>query len=897
LTASYLYFFLLCCFFSSPLCVLLVLFCRCCYPLPCFLFSLSSFFFIIRGAMSVVPGSRVFLASWLEKKMEWRFVYERRYFTLDGTRLSYRLEEHGTEKRFGTITSFEPWRETGKVESSKGYCFTVWLLEGGSWYLRAATREIYDSWFRAILTVLVPSTNPSAAPSETGGTGGGGGAQHSRVPSSVTESHAIPSGAVPTHPHDTEGIGYSQTPAWRTAQVEVASTSGDMSSLTAAALAVATARVNGGGGRNTPVSAPDAVLLSSMVEKEKAWRGQWRPRYMELREGRLLIIRSSATSTSERQRYVIESVDPSPQTTHATWMLISTSTGDRFWVRFGSVEERQRWLTVCSQLLQTECSWHWRPLAEDDAGRAWRLRQATSGCYDNLHVHYHCATIVPSFRDELWCPSLFIFGGSDRWCKSLFNPQARAFLPHADSVYTNGRLAALELAGPHLVCPLQPAPFKEAPHALVRPLPRYGATLTCLPVVGPATLPGKCREDGVGSSSGAQPTTAASLLGARVVLLGGLTGGGYQTPSTELWNVWRSKSACMPGVELRWGRQDLPSYELPTLAFHDAVYVPWGPNAPSFHDSTSASWTQPHDGFLLVTGGLDVEYRCRSECYAVVWNYDSDSNSSASADAEERAYNARPTAYAFGQLPGPRAFHRMAVLEDGTVVLVGGRGIENAPVKPSVLTLAPQVWKHAARSWRWAPPPPHRREKHTDPAESNATAPVEPTSQRSEKWCSISSEEDTDVPASQWLRAHFDNTPLPNGSGAAAADSSTAKQWVKSLPSGMGDVAVAATGRGGRVVVMGQVTQPRQDVKLYLLDFEPMTARAKGVCAGEQFPPGTRRVRCHEVLLFVGAVPNRLVGITVHVFNGYLYVIGGCTVDKSKTDSHELCGPLRILLE
>ncbi|KPI90369.1 hypothetical protein ABL78_0445 [Leptomonas seymouri] len=872
------------------------------------------------SAAMAAPGTRVFLSSWLDKKMEWRFVYEHRYFILDGTRLSYRLEEHSAEKRSGTITSFEPCRESSGDASSNGYCFTVWLLEGGSWYLRAATKDIYDSWSRAIMTVLVPSTTPSAAPSENGD------GQHSRVTSSIPEGSLLTASGPSAHHLGNEGIGLtpaagrSQTPA-RKMDAERHDTSNGStpardngvndsectSSLTATtAAAVATSSHNA----DPLVSAQDAVLLSSMVEKEKAWRGQWKPRYMELREGRLLIIRSSAASTSERQRYVLEAVDPSPLNAQATWMLISTSTGVRFWVRFGSVEERQRWLTVCGRLLLTECSWHWMPLAEDDAGRSWRLRQATSGSYDGLHMHYHCATMVPSFRSEVWCPSLFVFGGCDRWCKSLFNPQARAFLPHADSAHTNGRLAALELAGPHLVSPLQPAPFKEAPHALVRPLPRYGATLTCLPVVAPrpgdltinkkTEMGGDVERTSAAAEDGPAPAHETELLGARVVLLGGLIGGGYQPPTTELWNLWRSKAACVPGVELRWGRQDLPSYELPNLAFHDAVYVPWGPHAPSQDLLTAA---QPHDGFLLVTGGLDVEYRSRAECYAVVWNYaTSNSASATSMDAEERAYTALPAAYAFGQLPEPRAFHRMAVLEEGTVVLVGGRSVENAPATQSVLTLAPEVWQRAAKLWCPHPLCP------TDPTEQNSRVPVESAPHQSENWCSISSDDDhaphkapniedddADAPASPWRRAHFDITPLPNNGSTASP--STAQQLVKELPKEMGDVAVAATGSGRRVVVMGQVTQPRQDVKLYLLDFEPLYCGPSKISAGEQFAPGTRRVRCHEVVLFVGAVPNRVVGITLHIFNGYLYVMGGCTVDKSKADAYDLCGPLRILLE
>ncbi|KAK7194267.1 hypothetical protein NESM_000341700 [Novymonas esmeraldas] len=864
--------------------------------------------------MTATPAPRVFLASWLDKKMEWRFVYEHRYFILDGTRLSYRLEEHGAEKRFGTIISFDPWRETAKDDTSKGFRFTVWLLEGGAWTLRAATREIYDSWLHALLTVLVSSNLPSAAPSESGG-GAGGGMISSRDNSSTSDAGgATPSAHLESdgmttwarksaaaaatggaeREDETEGAGHRRGRAAEASrEAATTHTSSDGSPLTVAAIAAA---VHAG----TTVSVSDAVLLSSMVEKETAWRGRWKPRYMELREGRHLVIRSSATSKSERQRYVVEAVDPSPLSSQPSWLLFTTSNGDRFWVRYGSAEESQRWYSVCRRLLHSECSWHWLPLAEDDAGRSLRLRQATSGDYTDLHLHYHAAAIVPSFQDATWCSSLFIVGGALRWCKQMFNPQARAFLPHPDPAQTTNRLCTLELGGPHVLQSCQPAPFQEGPHALVRPLPRYGASLTCVPVEVPLPVPARS-VSGTSSSSPSPPPPphphATTTIAARVVLFGGLSGGGYQPPTTELWSVWRSPAACAPGTTMQWNRQDLPPYELPQLAFHDAVHVPW--RCAGVDAGANGS------GFLLVTGGLDVEFRCRAECYAVVWN-DADSGAAEEppqpSDAirdgdttrmEEKAFLAAPAAFAFGQLPEPRAFHRMAVVQDGTVVLVGGRGIENAAVAQPVLTLAPEAWRRAAKSWR-------RAETVGDGAASAATHSDAPAAPPRETWCSVSTsdEDDADMPASPWRAAHFDS---------AATCPSTALRPVGALPAEMGDVAVAATGRGNRVVVLGQVSQPSQEVKLFLLDLEEAAASAssngrgrresRGISAGQQFPPGTRRVRCHEVVLFVGAVPNRVVGVSLHVYNDYLYVIGGCGADTTKSVPHELCGPLRILLE
>ncbi|CBZ28837.1 conserved hypothetical protein [Leishmania mexicana MHOM/GT/2001/U1103] len=843
--------------------------------------------------MTATPAPRVFLASWLEKKMEWRFIYEHRYFILDGTRLSYRLEEHGAEKKFGTIISFDPWRESVKDDTSKGYCFTVWLLEGGSWELRAATREIYDSWLHAFLTVLVPSDSTSGAQSE------GGGVASSRDTSVTADAGATP--GRPSSGHlESESLGCFRKTGERgdaingasSTQTESADTSrktadaspsAEDATLTAESIAAA---VNT---RNT-VCVSNVVLLSSMVEKETAWRGSWKARYMELLEGRHLVIRSSATSKTERQHYVIEAVDPSPLVGQEVWLLFTTSNGDRFWVRYGSVEECQRWYTVCRRLLHAECSWHWLPLAENVAGRSLRLRQATSGDYSDLQLHYHSATVVPSFQKGTWCPLLYIFGGSDRWCNQLFNPQARAFLPHAESTHTTNQLCTLELTGPHVMQLWKPAPYEEGPHALVRPLSRYGATLTCIPVEAP---PSSERND-----------WPQQTIGAHVVLFGGLSGGGYQPPATELWSVWRSPAACAEDVEMQWNRHDLPPYELPMLAFHDAVCIPW--RCAAVKDSADPhKRLHPDGGFLLVTGGLDVEYRCRAECYAVVWNdaglteaaEQLHSTESTTEDRlEERARLTKPAAFAFGQLPEPRAFHRMAVIEDGTVVLVGGRGVENAAMSHPVLTLAPEVWRRASKAWRDV------ATAATAPPESNSNG-AEP---RSENQCQRTSGEDeanagaaddADASSSQWLAAVFDCSTMPM--------SSTTLRAVTELPNEMGDVAVAATEHGNRVVVMGQVSQPRQDVKLYLLDLEPVVAPtssgrrrgSRGISAGQQLPAGTRRARCQEVVLFVGAVPNRVVGITLHVYNDYLFVIGGCMADKSKSEPYKLCGPLRILLE
>ncbi|KAG5497922.1 hypothetical protein GH5_02716 [Leishmania sp. Ghana 2012 LV757] len=853
--------------------------------------------------MAATPASRVFLASWLEKKMEWRFVYEQRYFILDGTRLSYRLEEHGAERKFGTIISFDPWHESSKDDPSKGYHFTVWLLEGGSWALRAATREIYDSWLHALLTVLVSSTSTSAAPSESGG------APSSRDTSITADVAATTGGASPVYRESeglswvrktggagerdgtTNGAGTMLTESAEVSQMAAGTNSAaEGVALTAAAIAAAT-------NKGKTVSASNVVLLSSIVEKETAWRGRWKSRYMELHEGRHLVIRSSATSKTERQHYVVEAVDPSPLVSQAVWLLFTTSNGDRFWVRYGSAVESERWYSVCRRLLHAECSWHWLPLAENDAGRSLRLRQATSGHYSDLRLHYHSAAVVPSFREETRCPSLYVFGGSDRWCKHTFNPQARAFLPHAESKHTTNQLCAMELTGPHVMRLWHPAPYQEGPHALVRPISRYGATLTCVPVEAPP--------------SSATSTSSSQAIGARVVLFGGLLAGGYQPPTTELWSVWCSPSVCAQGVEMQWNRHDLPPYELPTLAFHDAVCVPWRSAAAPAPAAQQCGYPEMQGhvggGFLLVTGGLDVEYRCRAECYVVVWNeahraIAGDQLSSIGATPEddlERAQLAKPVAFAFGQLPEPRAFHRMAVIEDGTVVLVGGRGVENAAVSQPVLTLAPEVWRCASKAWRGVG---GDATDFTPPPASNVSGAGLSNENRwpltiDEDAADAGAADDADAPSSQWLAPLFD--------GSTTATLSTALRAVTGLPNEMGDVAVAATGRGNRVVVMGQVSQPHQEVKFYLLDFEAVAAptstgrhrRLGSVSAGQQLPAGTRRVRCQEVVLFVGAVPNRVVGITLHVYNDYLFVVGGCTADKSKSEPYELCGPLRILLE
>lgn len=727
--------------------------------------------------------------------MDWRGVYEHRYFVLDGCRLSYRLEEFGSEKKSGTVTSIDPWKGSDSNDASKGFCFSVWLLEGGSWTLRAETREIYEGWLKVLVNMPMKKS-PKISQNKTvdvGETAAGNGVGGSTPPPNAPLADRI------AHDVDTETV----TP----------STAHEQSCVTG------------------------APLLSSMIEKQAAWCGRWNPRYIELYEGRQIACRTSADQ-NERQRFVVLSADYSPLVTQASQLLFTISNGERFWVRFGSVDECQKWKKTIQTLLRKECSWHWFSLDEDDAAKSLRLRQATSGEYDLLCVQYACSTLIPSIDPSRWCPRILVYGGVERSCKQAFSPQARAFLPQTDAQWVCSRLCSLELAGPHLVHEWHPTAFEENPHALVRPLPRYGATLTYLPQL---------------------KSSMTQFI--NVMLLGGRCVGGYRPPETEVWRLQTTISSASEVGGSQWLRHDVKPSALPHLFFHDAVYIPFV--AAPDEEGKETPETQ---GCVLIAGGFNVDEECQSECYALLWT---------STEEDGSPSTITPVIHRVGTLPEPRAFHKMVVIDDGTIVLAGGRTTEGSAPAAQVLTLNCEDVRRASLKATATP-------KSSDTRVCNAAA------EKETDWCSISDDDDR----ANAVEATED-TPWRGVIWEAPTNGAI-------IPPDLDDVTAAAVSGSNRVVIMDQQYQPCTTVKLFVIDFLNSSKHTSETGdRHEECRPfsATRHARCTQILFGVGAIPSRIVGVRVQIYDGYLYVIGACNGKTSKEGENVLDTPLRILLE
>ncbi|CBH11802.1 hypothetical protein, conserved [Trypanosoma brucei gambiense DAL972] len=89
------------------------------------------------------------ISSWLQKKAEWRFAWDRRFVVLEGLRLSYRIEENGPVKKCGIIASL-----LRQVDSNNSHAFRVWLKDGECWTLRAESSEVHQMWVDEITRVL-----------------------------------------------------------------------------------------------------------------------------------------------------------------------------------------------------------------------------------------------------------------------------------------------------------------------------------------------------------------------------------------------------------------------------------------------------------------------------------------------------------------------------------------------------------------------------------------------------------------------------------------------------------------------------------------------------------------------------------------------------------------------
>lgn len=364
------------------------------------------------GSLSGVPKgtSRVFCASWLHKQAEWRIgAWDPRYCQLEGSRMEYRVAQHDAPKKTGTVISVERL-----PVSREEYSFRVWLLEGGSWTLKASTVEGFNMWMRALETAVAGPT-PRAIPA--GPTRGVTGTPSSQAiadltPASLTTTHATapplesgptvlptPSVSDPSATLDiTRPVGEVGDTMMR-ATTTLSSSSSLFSSVAVGSAPLqespmpqpmwyippppgsATALYtssrfgdpNAGGGPAAGTlysmhssAALHNVLLTAMVEKQGAWTRKWNTRALELRGGGQLVYR--AVNGEARKRFFLTGVDRAPTSggelasQEQTYLLFSASTGERFWVRFFSAVVCEQWFRLVRAEMKHHIPWHCFPV-------------------------------------------------------------------------------------------------------------------------------------------------------------------------------------------------------------------------------------------------------------------------------------------------------------------------------------------------------------------------------------------------------------------------------------------------------------------------------------------------------------------------------------------------------
>lgn len=720
--------------------------------------------------------------SWLEKQAEWRPAWDRRYVTLDGSRLEYRLSESAAPKKCGTVVSLER-------EVSGPLAFRVWLLEGGSWTFRATEQAVYDRWVRALQLSLQPRAVGSPPPSSpvspepasflvtadpvSGETETDGADVLNRRPDGQLRNWSIP-----PQPADT-----SSNPSSHRARHRDPHTNGNL----------------------------NEVLLTAVVEKQAAWTMKWNPRVIELREGCQLVYR--AVNGDARQRYFIVGVDRSDEKNHDTHLLFSTSTGDSFWVSFHSVAECEQWFDTVRLEMKRSVPWHWfavQSVGPSDSlnttggglssifGRLMEKRSTTTA---PLHVCYHCAAILPSSGSSGGTPGLLVFGGVTQWCGTTgVSANKRWRVPISPLSTLSNACVMLPLRGNFKPSALDVEPHAEEVNVKVRAPKLYGATLSLV------TFPLEAADRNAGRGVPGASTGKSQLC---AMVVGGIGGIPQLLPETEVWGVaFPSAGGVAASVlgntgDLQWKKWVVPSSQLPPVAFHSAVSV----HAPLFVEASSGSSDDMEKRRIsrecvLVAGGVNHELQPVKDAFALSWH----SKLVPGRVSEEVLVRRLPN------LPQPRAFHGSAVLRNGTVVLVGGRNASKTVLDPLIVLRLP------------------------------ASSPA------------------------RWESVEWSGSPLPSLQDATAAVT----------PSGQSIVVLAQVG------VFSSSADPQCGVRLFLVHFET---------GGEN---DLITASWSEVSVRMGMVPKRVSGCTIHIHEGYVYVLGASHLRESLQPS--LCGPLRVLM-
>lgn len=746
--------------------------------------------------------TRPFCSSWLEKQPEWRPSWDLRYVVLDGNRLEYRITEGAVPKKSGTLVALE------KQATADSFAFRVWLLEGGSWTLKASNKALYDRWMSALELALVPSSANPVSPGPRDGT------TRNHDNKSITAEDLAAAAAAASASASAEGT--SPTPA---AEIDSPTLRSDAStrnwSIPPQPADTASTHSSSRHPRYTDPNSEVAnqVLLTAAVEKQAAWTMKWNPRVIELREGCQLVYR--VVNGDARRRYFVVGIDRSAERHHETHLLFTTSCEESFWVNFHTQEECEQWYVTVRAEMKKCNPWHWSSmrsvgpsdnLSGKNAGftsmfsRLMERRAATTA---PLHVQYHCsALLAPSSG----LPRIVVFGGCTSYTMaSAVSSQQRWFAPHCSLQQLTNACVSLSLRGFLKAAVMEVEPYAEQVSVKVRAPMLYGATMSLMSLDVSSSVRSNINEK----------VSASSKSQLFAMIIGGLSGMPQCLPETEIWGLGfpiASSSAGGGGGVVHgasgngggpyWLKWLVPSSQLPPLAFHSAVVL----SSPPLSAVRAVHSAQLSRQWVLLTGGVDHELSPMADTYLLSWH-----TADVPGMVKEKVVVERAV-----PLPEPRAFHGSAVLKNGTIVVVGGRSTRPAASMSTVLVMRP-------------------------PSIGDMQSPT---------WEPV-----------QWADETHPLPPLP-------------------------DVAVAVTPSGQSLVLLAQVSVAKQDaqggVRLYLLHLESGGLDRAVTASWEEIP-----VR-------MGMVPKRVQGCTIHVHDGYVYVLGGAQLSEGVAPT--LCGPLRVLM-
>lgn len=373
-----------------------------------------------------------YLEGWLEKKAEWRPMWDKRYARLRGTRLAYQFLAGGPERKAGTIATLS--------QDPAALTFTVWLVEGEQWTLRAPTEAVYREWVTRIAeTLRQEANNPELY-----------------VSASAVELTAV-----------VEKLSAWKA-VWKRRLLElrkgfclsyrsVTVNSADRNQYVVASVDRYQHNGGGGGGSSAADEVQDRLMLFMASNKSYFW-----VKFATAAECALWYAHIHAALRGG-QAWVWQPVPHVPQSP-----LLTDS---------------------AAELRTTRLSTLW--------GRAMEPFNtvAEASALGVEPTHFHAAALWTDSHGDSIVSS---YGGSAAWCRAVYCGTAtRLFVPQAPRESVSAGLQCYSLQGQHLASAMTLEPYQERAHVRVRPPPSYGGSLTALPMPG-----GTVDSNSSGNSSG-----------------------------------------------------------------------------------------------------------------------------------------------------------------------------------------------------------------------------------------------------------------------------------------------------------------------------------------------------------------------------------------------------------